>query len=110
MYPETDIPPTQITQELVEKILANLPESAENKQQRLAKQYGLNEKLAKQMVDSEYNNLFELTLRDSGVAASTVAAFLTETLKALKREGILLDSLLKMTKSKASSKPSVRVS
>jgi glutamyl-tRNA(Gln) amidotransferase subunit E len=87
MYPETDIPPTQITEALVEKIRANLPESAEKKQQRLAKQYGLNEKLAKQIVDSEYNPLFDAIVKESGVSATTVAVFLTETLKALKRDG-----------------------
>ena len=88
MYPETDIPPTAITQELVEKVRLNLPEPADKKLSRLTKQYGLNEKLAKQLVDSEYNSLFEATVKESGVAASTVAAFLTETLKALKREGV----------------------
>ncbi len=93
MYPETDIPPQMITEELVQKVQANLPEPAEKKLARLTKQYGLNEKLGKQLVDSEYNNLFELIVKGSGVAASTVAAFLTETLKALKREGIQLDSV-----------------
>ena len=93
MYPETDIPPQMITEELVQKVQANLPEPAEKKLARLTKQYGLNEKLGKQLVDSEYNNLFELIIKGSGVAASTVAAFLTETLKALKREGIQLDSV-----------------
>jgi glutamyl-tRNA(Gln) amidotransferase subunit E len=93
MYPETDIPPHMITEELVQKIEANLPEPAEKKLERLTKQYSLNEKLGKQLVDSEYNSLFELTVIETGVAASTVAAFLTETLKALKREGIQLDSV-----------------
>jgi glutamyl-tRNA(Gln) amidotransferase subunit E len=93
MYPETDIPPQMITDELVQKVQSNLPEPAENKLARLIKQYGLNEKLAKQLVDSEYNNLFEVTVKESGVAASTVSAFLTETLKALKREGILVNTV-----------------
>ena len=87
MYPETDIPPTLITGELVEKVRLNLPEPAEKKLSRLMKQYSLNEKLAKQLADSEYNILFEDIIKESGVPASTVAAFLTETLKALKREG-----------------------
>jgi glutamyl-tRNA(Gln) amidotransferase subunit E len=93
MYPETDIPPTLITEELVEKIRLNLPEPAEKKLSRLMKEYSLNEKLAKQLVDSEYNSLFEATVKESGVAASTVAAFLTETLKALKREGVQVEQV-----------------
>ena len=37
--------------------------------------------------------LFEETIKISGVQASTVAAFLTETLKALKREGIQVEKV-----------------
>ena len=62
---------------------------------------GLNEKLAKQLADSEYNLLFEEIVKETGVQASTVAAFLTETLKALKREGIQVEKVRK-SKSKAS--------
>jgi aspartyl-tRNA(Asn)/glutamyl-tRNA(Gln) amidotransferase subunit B len=77
----------------VKKILSNLPEPADKKLSRLIKQYGLNEKLGKQLIDSEYNSLFEITVKESRVAASTVAAFLTETLKALKREGIEVNNV-----------------
>ena len=93
MYPETDIPPQMITDELILKVKANLPEPAKKKLARLIKQYGLNEKLAKQLIDSEYILLFEETAKTSGVAASTVAAFLTETVKALKREGIQTENV-----------------
>jgi glutamyl-tRNA(Gln) amidotransferase subunit E len=93
MYPETDIPPQMITDELVQKVLSHLPEPAKKKLARLIKQYGLNEKLGKQMVESEYGSLFEATVKVSGVAASTVAAFLTETIKALRREGIEIDNV-----------------
>jgi Glu-tRNA(Gln) amidotransferase subunit E-like FAD-binding protein len=54
MYPETDIPAQAITVALVEDVRANLPEPAEKKLTRLMKQYTLNEKLAKQIADSEY--------------------------------------------------------
>ena len=93
MYPETDIPPTLITSEFVEKVRLNLPESAEKKLQRLMKQYSLNEKLAKQIVDSEYNSLFENVLKESGVSATTVTVFLTESLKALKRDGVQVENV-----------------
>ncbi len=93
MYPETDIPAQVITEELVQKVLANLPEPADKKLVRLTSQYSLNVKLGKQLVDSEYCSLFEQIASESGVAASTVAAFLTETLKALKREGIVLENV-----------------
>ena len=93
MYPETDIPPQEITTELVEAIKDNLPDPADKKLARLVEQYGLNEKLAKQLVDSEYIGIFEETARNGGVAASSVAAFLTETLKALKRDGVLVENV-----------------
>ncbi len=93
MYPETDIPPTPITDEFAEKIRCNLPEPAEKKVARLIKQYGLNEKLAKQLPDSEYNLLFEEIVKHTDVQASIVAAFLTETVKALKREGIQIENV-----------------
>lgn len=88
MYPETDIPPQPITEKLIEEVKANLPEPAEKKLARLIKQYNLNEKLAKQLLDSEYLPVFEDVAKLPGVQASTVAAFLTETVKALQREGI----------------------
>ena len=93
MYPETDIPPTLITAEVVEKIRGNLPEPAEQKCSRLLEQYGLNEKLAKQLIDSEYCVLFESVAEESGVAPTTVAVFLTETLKSLRRDGVAVENV-----------------
>lgn len=93
MYPETDIPPTQITEEHIKKISSNLPELPEQKLKRLMENYKLNQKLAKQILDSEYSELFEVIVKESQVSPTTVAAFLTETLKALKREGIQIENL-----------------
>jgi glutamyl-tRNA(Gln) amidotransferase subunit E len=93
MYPETDIPPTLITARLVKKVRCNLPETAEKKQERLMKQYDLNEKLAKQLIDSEYSGLFESIVRKSGVGSTTVAVFLTETLKSLRRDGVEIEKV-----------------
>ena len=93
MYPETDIPPTLINDKLVEAVRKNLPEPAEKKLSRLIKQYGLNDKLAKQIANSEHYLLFEEIAKETGVQASTVAAFLTETLKALKREGVPIETV-----------------
>ncbi len=93
MYPETDIPPSLITSAFVEKIRLNLPERAEKKLERLMKQYRLNEKLSRQIVDSEYGELFEAIVKESGVAATTVAVFLTETLKSLRRDGVMVEKV-----------------
>jgi glutamyl-tRNA(Gln) amidotransferase subunit E len=91
MYPETDIPPTQITEELINKISSDLPELPEQKTERLMKECKLNQKLARQIMDSEHGELFENIIRQSDVSPTTVAVFLTETLKSLKRDGLQVD-------------------
>jgi glutamyl-tRNA(Gln) amidotransferase subunit E len=93
MYPETDIPPELITDALIEKVRSSLPEPSEKKLARFQKDYRLNEKLAKQIIDSEYSRLFERIINESSVSPTTVSAFLTETLKALKRTGIQVENV-----------------
>lgn len=93
MYPETDIPPIQVTEQLINKILAGLPELPEQKLQRLMKDYGLNQKLAAQVIDTGVAELFETIVNESKVSPTTVAAFLTESIKALKREGAPVERL-----------------
>jgi glutamyl-tRNA(Gln) amidotransferase subunit E len=93
MYPETDIPPTQITEDLIKRASLLLPELPEQKLERLMKDYRLNQKLAKQILDSEYSELFETIIKESDVSPITVAAFLTETLRALKRDGVQVDNV-----------------
>ncbi|MGF3522903.1 MAG: GatB/YqeY domain-containing protein, partial [Candidatus Bathyarchaeia archaeon] len=60
---------------------------------RLMKDYGLNAKLAGQIIESEYNALFEKIVQETQVPATTVAAFLTESLKALKRDGVAVENV-----------------
>ena len=93
MYPETDIPPIQITEDYIRKISSQLPEMPEQKLERLMEEYKLNQKLAKQVLDSEYSELFESIVKQRKVSPTTVAAFLTETLKALKRDGVQVDKV-----------------
>lgn len=93
MYPETDIPPVQISQDYVDEIRSHLPELPEQKLERLQKEYRLNDKLARQVLNSEYSELFENIVRQSKVPPTTIAAFMTETLKALKRDGITVEKV-----------------
>ena len=93
MYPETDTPPIQITEDHVRQILASLPELPEQKLQRLIRNYGLNQKLATQVMDSEYTELFETIAKENKVSPTTIAVFLTETMKALKREGVQIEKI-----------------
>ncbi len=93
MYPETDVPPIQLTMEYLEKLRKQLPELPEQKMRRLMKEYGLNRKLAKQILDSEYGDLFETVAKETGVSPTVIAVALTETLKALRREGINIEAV-----------------
>jgi glutamyl-tRNA(Gln) amidotransferase subunit E len=93
MYPETDIPPIQITEDYVRKVSLRLPELPEQKLERLIKVHRLNQKLAKQVLDSENGELFETIVKESNVSPTTVAAFMTETAKALKRDGVCVEKI-----------------
>ena len=93
MYPETDIPPVQISKEEMNRLRANLPELPQQKFERLQKEYKLNDKLTKQVLNSDYAELFEIIVKESRVSSTTVAAFMTETLKALKRDGVPVERL-----------------
>jgi len=93
MYPETDVPPIQITEDYLKQLRTRLPELPEQRMERLTKTYALNEKLAKQILDSEYAPVFETIVKETKVSPTTVAAALTETIKSLKREGIPIENV-----------------
>ena len=88
MYPETDVPPIQLTKEYLDELSARLPELPEQLMKRLMGEYKLNHKLAKQVLDSNYLELFECLVGETKVSETIIAVALTETLKALKRDGI----------------------
>jgi len=93
MYPETDVPQTPITQEFITTLKANLPETPEKLIKRLVDQYSLNQKLSKQLVDSDYLALFEQIAAASKVPPTFIATVLTETCKSLEREGVPIHSV-----------------
>jgi glutamyl-tRNA(Gln) amidotransferase subunit E len=92
MYPETDIPPMVITEELLNQIKSNLPETFEIKINRFMKEYGLSYDLASLIVDSPYSSIFEEIVKRSKINASLIASTFEYTFKMLKREGIDVDS------------------
>jgi len=88
MYPETDIPPIRITEDRLLRLKACLPEHPEETVRRLIEVYGLNRKLAEQLMDSDYMPVFEKVTAETKVPTRFVAATLTETFKSLEREGV----------------------
>jgi glutamyl-tRNA(Gln) amidotransferase subunit E len=93
MYPETDIPLIQITKDMLIKIKKNLPELPEEIVNRLIKVYGLNLKLAQQLLDSDKLYLFEELVSKVKISPSFIATALTETLKNLEREGFEIEKI-----------------
>ena len=93
MYPETDVKAITITQEYLDLLKESLPEMPEAKLKRFQKDYGLNEKLAKQIVDSEYMSLFEEFISDHKELTTLAAVTLTEELKKLQRDGVPVEEL-----------------
>ena len=88
MYPETDVPPIQLTKEYLDELAGRLPELPEQLMKRLMTKYKLNRKLAKQILDSEYLELFESLAGETKVSLTVIAVAFTETLKALERDGV----------------------
>jgi len=93
MYPETDVPPIQLTKEYLDELTGRLPELPEQMTKRLMDEYKLNRKLVKQILDSDYLELFESLARETKVSETVIAVALTETLKALKRDGINVEAV-----------------
>ncbi len=65
MYPETDIPPVQITKRRLDIIRGNLPEFLDKKSGRLTEKYRLSGEMANQIVSSGRTELFENAARFS---------------------------------------------
>ncbi len=92
MYPETDVKPTTITGEKVAQIRESLPDMPEVRLEKYQKKYDLNEKLAVQILDSDYLEVFE-ELAASGLSTTLLAVTLTEDLTKVRRDGIPVDEL-----------------
>ena len=93
MYPETDVPPVGISQQQLAQIRAGLPPPREVVMQQLLTKYHLNSKLASQLIESDYLNVFKHVYSEQGIAPSFVATVLTENLKSLGREGVPVSEL-----------------
>jgi glutamyl-tRNA(Gln) amidotransferase subunit E len=93
MYPETDVPPVEVTRDQIAQVQATLPPSREAVLQQLVTEYQLNRKLASQLIESDYLAVFRQVCSETGIAPSFVATVLTENLKSLSREGIPVNEL-----------------
>ena len=92
MYPETDVPPIRVTRERLERIRESLPERPDIAVSRLAREYGIHEQQARQLVQEGSDETFELIAREFG-EPKLVATVLLYTYGELRREGIDVDSI-----------------
>lgn len=94
MYPETDVPPVQITPDRVLSIREILPQMPEEIAREIGSRYNLSGKLAIQLVNSEYLETFEqIVAASKGVAPSFVATILTESLRSLARDQVPIHNI-----------------
>ncbi|MEA4978138.1 MAG: Glu-tRNA(Gln) amidotransferase subunit GatE [Methanomassiliicoccaceae archaeon] len=89
MYPETDVPPTLITEERIAEIRASMPEFPEEIEKRLVNQYGINSQQAHQMLRESNDELFEKLAGTYRGLASAIATTLTNTYSELDHEGVV---------------------
>jgi len=90
MYPDTDSPPTPITEEHLEKIRRDLPEPLWDCEKRL-KKLGLTKPLVKSLSISKNLKIFNKIVEELAANPVLVAVTLEEKLKCLRRKGKNVD-------------------
>jgi len=95
MYPETDVPQIEISQEYFDSI--EPPELLTERAKRFASESGLNKELADKMAYSRYLPLFELLLetyrKDANVNSTLIARTLVGIVPEIRRNGVETDNL-----------------
>ena len=87
MYPETDIAPITIDNSLLDLLRQKIPRPIEEYTNELMNRYGLNNKLAEEIFDSPYLNLFEKIVSSTRISPVFIASKLTEDITNLERQG-----------------------
>ncbi len=95
MYPETDIPPAEITEDILREAEKIVPEHPAKKLKRFMEKYGLSEDLAKQVLRDIRVDLFERLAEKYGdkVPPSYIASLIVNKLKSLQREGVPIENI-----------------
>lgn len=87
MYPETDVPPIEITKERLKRIHENLPELPEVIEKRIVSQYGINPQQAKQIVARDKTDIFEKVSKEFDMSSIAATTFLN-TYGEMEHEGL----------------------
>ncbi|GAB6147961.1 Glu-tRNA(Gln) amidotransferase subunit GatE [Stetteria hydrogenophila] len=95
MYPETDIPPLEVTEDMHREAEELKPEPVDVKLRRLVEEYGLSRDLAEQVISDIRLDLIERLIRKYGgkLSPKTIASLFVVTLRGLRGEGVNIDSI-----------------
>jgi glutamyl-tRNA(Gln) amidotransferase subunit E len=95
MYPETDIPPLLVTEDMHREAEEIKPEPVESKLRRLVEVYGLSRELAEQVIEDIRLDLIERLIEKfhKHVPAKTIASIFTVTLRGIRSKGADPDSV-----------------
>lgn len=94
MYPETDVRSVKITNEWLERIEREMPETLEHKEKRFIKEHSLSPELASQIAKSVKLDLYEYIIHEvPKISPTLVAATIENTVVSLSRDGIQTDRL-----------------
>ena len=85
MYPETDIPPVAISSDLLKLIKKNLPELLFDKAKRIKSKYRLSDSLVREIMRSNYLDVFEDAIAKTKIEPSIVANTFVSVVKDLER-------------------------
>lgn len=87
MYPETDVPPIRVNEDLLEGIRLNMPELPEEKVGRFVKEFGISSDQARALMDDALDDEFELLAGSLG-NAQVVARIYLQVLPELAKDGL----------------------
>ncbi len=95
MYPETDIPPLEITEGMHREADKIKPEPLEAKIRRFREEYKLSNELIEQVIRDVRLDLIEKLMEryKEVIPPKVIASIFTVTLRGLKREGVNIDSI-----------------
>ncbi len=95
MYPETDIEPIPINNEILNALNDKIPKPWEDIITTLSNRYGINRKLAEEIFDSQYLDIFEEIVNSTKILPTFIASKLTEDIVRLQRQHLDTTTLTK---------------
>lgn len=95
MYPETDIPPILIVEELIMRAQRYIPEHPDLKYKKLVEIHGLSKSLAQALLNDLRLDYYEYLVDRYGklVPCSIIASIFVNIIPSLRREGVPVDDL-----------------